>query len=242
MSDIQLQMNVAQGAPPLDPSFLLRPADGVTVYGSANDQIFANVGTGAGIVENNNQSCYQFQLDANGFGRFNVAALDLSLQQASVTAQVVGNAQNHAGGQANFGRYRVGGGHLHAYASTTRGAADGISLCSAYVIVRPTQMDIGDITKLVAKVDGNAWLTSKSGKPQLDYITLDGQGAATINVADASPELVHLTLALPESPDGEFVKVKISFVAFPASQPQFRAQKRSDSKAALRVLQGGERE
>jgi hypothetical protein len=241
MSDIQLQLDVAQGAPPFDPSLTLRPANAVTVYGSPNDPIMANVGTGAGIVENNNASSYQFQLDGSGFGRFSVAALDLKLQETSVTAYVVGNAQNNVGGPAKFGLYHVGDRHLYGYASTTHGAADGMSMCSAYVIVRPTQMDIGNITTVVAKVGGNAWLTSKPGKPLLDYIPLDSQGTATIHVADATPELVHLTVALPESPDGEFVKLKISFVAFPASQPQFGAQTISGAKGMLRMLPGGVR-
>ena len=238
MADIQLQMNVAQGAPPYDPSLRPRPANAVTVYGSPQDQIMASVGTGAGIVENNNASSYQFQLDGSGFGRFSVAALDLKLPVTSVTAYVVGNEQNKAGGPAYFGLYHVGNRHLYGYVSTTHGVADGISVCSAYVIVRPILMDIGTITRVVAKVDGSAWITAKSGKPQLYYIPID-QGTATINVADATAELVHLTIALPDSPDGEFVKMKISFVEFPVSQPQFGAQKTLGRAGNIAMLHGG---
>jgi hypothetical protein len=240
MADIQLQINVAQGAPPFDPALALRPANAVTIYGSPNDPIMAEVGAGASIVENNNASSYQFQLDETGYGRFSVAALDLGLRQTIVSAYVIGNEDNNTGGPANFGLYRIGERQLYGYAPTTHGAADGTSVCSAYVIVRPTQIDGGyiNLTEIVAKVDGNAWLTSKPGQPQLDTIPLNG-GGATINIADATAELVNLTVALPESPDGEFAKMKISFVAFPVLQSQFRAQTIIGAKGKSRTLPRG---
>jgi hypothetical protein len=237
MPDIPLQINIAQGAPPIDFSKPLRPANAVTVFGSPNTPILASVGVGAGIAESGYAKTYQFPLDATGYGRFNVAAIDLTLLETNVVAQNTNNASNMAGGPASFGRYRVGDGSFYGgYAWTTHGAADGTSVCSAYVNISPLQIDIGTLTKVVAKVDRNAWLTTKPGKPQLDFIPLD-QGTATIAVADATPELVHLTLALPESPDGEFLKLKVGFVEFPPSQPQFIAAKSTRASASMRMLQ-----
>ncbi|MFD1794043.1 hypothetical protein ACFSE0_20765 [Ochrobactrum teleogrylli] len=224
MAYIPLQLNITQGSGPDDAKHTgIKPSNIATVYGSPGAALTARITGDAGIREASFGTIYSFTLNANGLGQFHIAR-KLSLGERDVSPSVTvtitdrDNPQNTISGNVVFGLFGLGDLKLHSQNNTTGAPSDGVTPCTIYVIVNPVVIDIGTLTKLAIRVDGKAFLLGNTGDPAGAFVPLDQDGSATISLASFWPGENKVTVALPESPDGEFFTVRLSFVNFPITQ------------------------
>lgn len=216
ITKIPLQIRATQGAC-LATTFVVQPqpCNSVFVYGQPGALLMATVSAPGKIVDNDDKEYYQFVLNEHGLNSFDVAIWDSPPQSVVlVSVYEISNPANEASQAMSFLPLRVGNGHLYGYSNTTGAPANGDCFCTAYVTV-DTGMDIGVITHLVAKVDGNARFPQSVHASQLAYIDLNENGCAEVKISNSFTELVNVTIALPESPDGEFIRFPVDFIEFP---------------------------
>ncbi|AOF17124.1 TPA: hypothetical protein PXM11_003776 [Yersinia enterocolitica] len=210
---IMLQAVSSQMAALTDLSTVLRPCNQVKVYGPAYEKVQVSVQNGMSIVNNDYLSTYDFQLDKNGGGTFQVAQKipdsGVSLAATPVSIISIDEPQNNVTCYSTFINYKLNIGSIKLYNYTTGAVSDGITPCSIYVICDES------INGVWVNVQGNAFISDTIQRLQDAFIPLNN-GCAAINIADTTAETVQIRVAPSQMSNEGAINFNVTFISFPS--------------------------
>lgn len=215
MAQLDLQLNITQGSGLIDPKYpTLHPSNIATVFGSPGASLVATC-EGADIAEAELRKSYSFELDANGIGRFHlVQSLPGSPSGCAVSVAVHNEPNTSITKSASFNSYKSGERHFKFYNYTSGAPNDNKTPCCIYIGV-DQGTDIGPLTTAVARASGNSNIANGQRSTGYSTLDIDKYGCVEIKITSQYSGADTITVALPESPDGEFLQLKLNFLKFP---------------------------
>ena len=217
MTYYKLQMNITQGAGSIDQNFpALSPSNIATIYGSPGASLVATINNDAEIIEAEFGTTYQFQLDEDGYGQFHIVQRSNSTVRSAISVIVFdqNSPDSRISQYTYFMPYRIGTGHLQAYNYTTDAPNDGKTPCCLSVLVNQTT-DIGQLKTIIVRTERNSSILNSVKASDYTTLPIDDQGCVTVQLVNKINESDTVTIALPQSPDGEYIQAIINFNQFP---------------------------
>ncbi|MBS9439434.1 hypothetical protein EAE91_20505 [Photorhabdus noenieputensis] len=201
-------ISISEGAPMVSNEYpRINPKNLAVVYGPPGKRLSASVESGS-IVEGGGAK-YQFAPNSFGLAYFHLQSevagsfrCTVSAEDGSITPGV---------GQAVFSEWRDGGNIIKAYAFTSEVPADGVSVCSGYVIVDRTAYSG---KRLLVRTDGSAIISGYGDNERELQVAISQDGCTTFHITNTKAEKNNVIISLPDS--DKSIQFSINFKHFPS--------------------------
>ncbi|MEK9495616.1 hypothetical protein V2H77_03960 [Photorhabdus sp. P32] len=201
-------MSISEGAPMVSNEYpRIKPKNLVAVYGPPGKRLLANVESGS-IVEGDGTK-YQFAPNSFGLAYFHWQSEETGSFRCTVSAE--DGSVTPGVGQAIFSEWRDGGGIIEAYSFTSEVPADGVSVCSGYVIVDRT-VYFGK--RLLVRTDGSAIISGYGDNERELQVAISKDGCTTFHITNTKAEKNNVIISLPDV--NKSIQFSINFKHFPS--------------------------
>ncbi|MCA6221119.1 hypothetical protein [Photorhabdus antumapuensis] len=201
-------MSISEGAPILSNEYpKINPKNLVAVYGPPGKRLLASVESG-NIVEGNGAK-YQFAPNSFGLAYFHLQSETTGSFRCTVSAE--GGSVTPGVGQAIFSEWRDGGDIIKAYAFTSEVPADGVSVCSGYVIVDRT---VYSGKRLLVRTDGSAIISGFGDNERELQVAISKDGCTTFHITNTKAEKNNVIISLSDI--DQSIQFSINFKYFPS--------------------------
>ncbi|WP_323840311.1 hypothetical protein [Photorhabdus africana] len=200
-------ISISEGAPMVSNEYpRINPKNLAVVYGPPGKRLSASVESGS-IVEGGGAK-YQFAPNSFGLAYFHLQSevagsfrCTVSAEDGSITPGV---------SQAVFSEWRDGGNIISAYAFTSEVPADGMSVCSGYVIVDRT---VYSGKRLLVRTDGSAIISGYGDNERELQVAISKDGCTTFHITNTKAEKNNVIISLPDT--DKSIQFSINFKHFP---------------------------
>ncbi|OWO82703.1 hypothetical protein B5C26_10050 [Photorhabdus luminescens] len=201
-------MSISEGAPMVSNEYpRIKPKNLVAVYGPPGKRLLASVESGS-IVEGDGTK-YQFAPNSFGLAYFHWQSEETGSFRCTVSAE--DGSVTPGVGQAIFSEWRDGGGIIEAYSFTSEVPADGVSVCSGYVIVDRT-VYFGK--RLLVRTDGSAIISGYGDNERELQVAISKDGCTTFHITNTKAEKNNVIISLPDV--NKSIQFSINFKHFPS--------------------------
>ncbi|CAQ84624.1 MULTISPECIES: hypothetical protein [Photorhabdus] len=201
-------MSISEGAPMVSNEYpRIKPKNLVAVYGPPGKRLLASVESGS-IVEGDGTK-YQFAPNSFGLAYFHLQSEETGSFRCTVSAE--DGSVTPGVGQAIFSEWRDGGGIIEAYSFTSEVPADGMSVCSGYVIVDRT-VYFGK--RLLVRTDGSAIISGYGDNERELQVAISKDGCTTFHITNTKAEKNNVIISLPDV--NKSIQFSINFKHFPS--------------------------
>ncbi|MCW7763295.1 hypothetical protein [Photorhabdus luminescens] len=201
-------MSISEGAPMVSNEYpRIKPKNLVAVYGPPGKRLLASVESGS-IVEGDGTK-YQFAPNSFGLAYFHWQSEETGSFRCTVSAE--DGSITPGVGQTIFSEWRDGGGIIEAYSFTSEVPADGVSVCSGYVIVDRT-VYFGK--RLLVRTDGSAIISGYGDNERELQVAISKDGCTTFHITNTKAEKNNVIISLPDV--NKSIQFSINFKHFPS--------------------------
>ncbi|MCT8345302.1 MULTISPECIES: hypothetical protein [Photorhabdus] len=203
-----VMISISEGAPMVSNKYpKIKPKNLVAVYGPPGKSLLARVESGS-IVEGDGTK-YQFAPDSFGLAYFHLQSEEAGSFRCTVSAE--DGAITPGVGQAIFSEWRDGRDIIEAYAFTSEVPADGVSVCSGYVIVDRT---VYSGKRLLVRTDGSAIISGFGDNERELQVAISKDGCTTFHITNTKAEKNNVIISLPDI--DKSIQFSINFKHFPS--------------------------
>ncbi|WP_254361313.1 hypothetical protein [Photorhabdus heterorhabditis] len=201
-------ISISEGAPIVSNEYpRIKSKNLVAVYGPPGKRLSASVESG-NIVEGDGTK-YQFAPNSFGLAYFHLQSETTGSLRCTVSAE--DGAITPGVGQAIFSEWRDGVDIIKAYAFTSEVPADGVSVCSGYVIVDRT---IYSGNRLLVRTDGSSIISGFGDNERELQVAISQDGCTTFHITNTKAEKNNVIISLPDT--DKSIQFSINFKYFPS--------------------------
>ncbi|KAA1179713.1 hypothetical protein [Photorhabdus heterorhabditis] len=201
-------ISISEGAPIVSNEYpRIKSKNLVAVYGPPGKRLSASVESG-NIVEGDGTK-YQFAPNSFGLAYFHLQSETTGSFRCTVSVE--DGAITPGVGQAIFSEWRDGVDIIKAYAFTSEVPADGVSVCSGYVIVDRT---IYSGNRLLVRTDGSSIISGFGDNERELQVAISQDGCTTFHITNTKAEKNNVIISLPDT--DKSIQFSINFKYFPS--------------------------